>query len=213
MAGKLISRCENILFSIYMPPLESVREEVATLMAAFRAGDSAAGARLIELFYPELKRLAARHLMGERKEHSWQPTLLVNELYLELVRIKALPPQEGERHNEKAAFFALAGQIMRRLLIHHARLLASKAQKVPLWDEMNAAGGTTLVEVEDILTRLGAIKPAIRTVVEMKVFEGLTAEEIALHLGCAAVTVNRYWQFARHWLRKEWSGPEALEVR
>jgi RNA polymerase sigma factor (TIGR02999 family) len=192
-----------------MPPLELVREEVATLMAAFRAGDSAAGARLIELFYPELKRLAARHLMGERKEHSWQPTLLVNELYLELVRIKALPPQAGERHNEKAAFFALAGQIMRRLLIHHARPLASKAQKVPLWDEMDA-GEASLVEVEDILTRLGAIKPAIRTVVEMKVFEGLTADEIALHLGCAAVTVNRYWQFARHWLRKEWTGAEAF---
>jgi RNA polymerase sigma-70 factor (ECF subfamily) len=192
-----------------MPPLELVREEVATLMAAFRAGDSAAGARLIELFYPELKRLAARHLMGERKEHSWQPTLLVNELYLELVRIKALPPQAGERHNEKAAFFALAGQIMRRLLIHHARPLSSKAQKVPLWDEMDA-GEASLVEVEDILTRLGAIKPAIRTVVEMKVFDGLTAEEIALHLGCAAVTVNRYWQFARHWLRKEWTGAEAF---
>jgi RNA polymerase sigma factor (TIGR02999 family) len=206
MAGKLISRCENIFFSVYMPPLELVREEVATLMAAFRAGDSAAGARLIELFYPELKRLAARYLMGERKEHSWHPTLLVNELYLELVRIKALPPQQGERHNEKAAFFALAGQIMRRLLIHHARPLSSKAQKVPLWEEMNAGSDGSLVEVEDILTRLEAIKPAIRTVVEMKVFEGMTAEEIALQVGCAVVTVNRYWQFARHWLRKEWSG-------
>jgi RNA polymerase sigma factor (TIGR02999 family) len=194
------------LFSLHMPPLELVREEVATLMAAFRAGDSAAGARLIELFYPELKRLAARHLMGERKEHSWQPTLLVNELYLELVRIKALPPQEGERHNEKAAFFALAGQIMRRLLIHHARPLASKAQKVPLWEEMKTESDTSLVEVEHVLSRLGEIKPAIRTVVEMKVFEGMTAEEIALQLGCAVVTANRYWQFARHWLRKEWSG-------
>jgi RNA polymerase sigma factor (TIGR02999 family) len=192
-----------------MPPLELARDEIATLMAAFRGGDSAAGARLIELFYPELKRLAARQLMGERKEHSWQPTLLVNELYLELVRIKALPPKEGERHNEKAAFFALAGQIMRRLLIHHARPLANKAQKVPLWEEMKAGSDVSLVGVEDILTRLGTIKPAIRTVVEMKVFEGLTAEEIALQLGCAVVTVNRYWQFARHWMRKEWSGAEA----
>jgi RNA polymerase sigma-70 factor (ECF subfamily) len=191
-------------FSALKMDLELAREEVATLMAAFRGGDSAAGARLIELFYPELKRLAARHLMGERKEHSWQPTLLVNELYLELVRIKALPSHEGDRHNEKAAFFALAGQIMRRLLIHHARPLASKAQKVPLWDEVNVAGDESLVEVEDILSRLAAIKPAIRTVVEMKVFEGLTAEEIAPRLGCAVVTVNRYWQFARHWLRKEW---------
>ena len=101
---------------------------------------------------------------------------------------------------------------MRRLLIHHARPLSSRVQKVPLWDEMNAADSASLGEVEDILTRLGAIKPAIRTVVELKVFEGLTSEEIALQLGCAAVTVNRYWQFARHWLRKEWSGAEAFEI-
>jgi len=192
-----------------MPPVELVREEIATLMAAFRAGDSAAGARLIELFYPELKRLAARQLIGERSEHSWQPTLLVNELYLELVRIKALPPRELEAHNEKAAFFALAGQIMRRLLIHHARPLASKAQKIPLWDEMQAESESGVLEVEHVLTRLGEIKPAIRTVVEMKVFEGMTAEEIAGQLGCAVVTVNRYWQFARHWLRKEWTGAAA----
>lgn len=196
-----------------MPPLELAREEIATLMTAFRGGDSAAGARLIELFYPELKRLAARHLMGERKEHSWQPTLLVNELYLELVRIKALPPKDWERHNEKAAFFALAGQIMRRLLIHHARPLASKAQKVPLWNEMEAESEGSVLEVEHILARLSEIKPAIRTVVEMKVFEGMTAEEIALQLGCAVVTVNRYWQFARHWLRKEWSGDELPHVQ
>jgi RNA polymerase sigma factor (TIGR02999 family) len=186
-----------------MPPLELAREEIASLMAAFRAGESAAGARLIELFYPELKRLAARHLMGERREHSWQPTLLVNELYLQLVRMKALPPQDRELQNEKAAFFALAGQIMRRLLIHHARPLASKAQKVPLWDEMKAEGDTSVLEVEHVLRRLGEIKPAVRTVVELKVFEGMTAEEIAAQLGCAVVTVNRYWQFARHWLRKE----------
>jgi RNA polymerase sigma factor (TIGR02999 family) len=189
--------------------LELAREEIATLMAAFRAGDSAAGARLIELFYPELKRIAARHMIGERKEHSWQPTLLVNELYLELVRIKALPPRDREVHNDKAAFFALAGQIMRRLLIHHARPLASQAQKIPLWDEMEAESEATVRDVEQVLTRLGEIKPAIRTVVELKVFEGMTAEEIAAQLGCAIVTVNRYWQFARHWLRKEWTGAAA----
>ena len=64
-------------------------------MNAFRGGDSDAGSRLIELFYPELKRLAARHLMKERQGHSWQPTLLVNELYLELTKIKALRPSES----------------------------------------------------------------------------------------------------------------------
>jgi RNA polymerase sigma factor (TIGR02999 family) len=177
---------------------------IATLMAAFREGDSSAAARLMELFYPELKRLAASHLKGERKAYSWQPTLLVNELYLELIKIKALHPALEDAQREKAAFFALAGQIMKRLLIQHARPLSSKAQKVPLWDGAAFEAETSIVEVENLLSRLAAIKPEIRTIVEMKVFEGLTAEEIATRLGCSAVTINRYWQFARHWLRKEW---------
>src|SRR5262252_449446 len=132
-------------------PLDSARGEVEGLMAAFRAGDTRAGGQLIELFYPELKRLAARHLRGERKEHSWQPTLLVNELYLELIKIKALHPKSEDRQNEKAAFVALAGQIMKRLLIQHARPLSSKAQKVPVWEGLCLEGDGGIVEVEDLL--------------------------------------------------------------
>lgn len=173
-------------------------------MAAFRNGDSDAGARLMDLFYPELKRLAAGQLRRERQGHSWQPTLLVNELYLELVKIKALRPAETEHPDDKAAFLALAGQIMKRLLIHHARPLAYKAQKVPVWEELLSGADTSLIEVEELLSRLAAIKPVIRTVVELKVFEGRTAEEIAEQLGCAPVTVNRYWQFARQWMKTEW---------
>lgn len=182
--------------------LETAQQEVVALMTAFRAGDSAASGRLIEIFYPELKRLATRQMLGERKEHSWQPTLLVNELYLELVRIKALPSRQEDSHNERAAFFALAGRIMHRLLVGHARLSSSRTQKMPL-EDIFAESDSSLVEVEQLLSRLGSIKPVIRTVVEMKVFEGLTAEEIAPRIGCAVVTVNRYWQFARQWLRRE----------
>ncbi len=177
---------------------------ISPLMAALRGGDRQAGARLIELFYPELRRLAANRMKGERKDHSWQPTLLVNELYLELIKMRALEPQETDRQDQKAAFFALAGQVMKRLLIHHARPLSSKAQKVPLWEELCLDADTSIVEMEHLLARLETIKPILRTVVEMKVFEGRTAEEIADQLGCATVTVNRYWQFARHWLKSEW---------
>ena len=182
----------------------SAKNTIASLMAAFRRGDGDAGARLMDLFYPELKRLAAGHLRGEREGHSWQPTLLVNELYLELVKIKALGPEKSEHPDDKAAFLALAGQIMKRLLIHHARPLRYKAQKIPIWEELLSETDTSLIEVEDLLSRLAAIKPVIRTVVELKVFEGRTAEEIAEQLGCATVTVNRYWQFARHWMKTEW---------
>jgi RNA polymerase sigma factor (TIGR02999 family) len=173
-------------------------------MAAFRAGDNRAGGQLMERFYPELKRLATGQMHGERPEHSWQPTLLVNELYLELIKIKALPSKDRDLNNEKAAFFALAGQIMKRLLIHHSRPISSKARKVPLWDGARIDGESGILEVEDLLARLAAIKPAIRSVVEMKVFEGLTAEEIAPRLECSAVTVHRYWQFARRWLQAQW---------
>jgi RNA polymerase sigma factor (TIGR02999 family) len=183
--------------------LQSQAETISGLVASFREGDSGAAARLMELFYPELKRLAAQQLQGERAGHSWQPTLLVNELYLQLIKIKALPAEPG-RQADKAAFFALSGRIMKRLLIHHARPLSSKAQKVPLWEEVSSESDESLVEVESLLSRLEAIKPIVRTVVEMKVFEGMTAEEIAAKLGCSTVTVNRHWQFARHWMRNEW---------
>ncbi len=160
----------------------SPHNSMVSLMASFQRGDQDAGARLIALFYPELKRLAANHLRGERPGHSWQPTLLVNELYLELVKFKALRPADVENPDEKAAFFSLAGTIMKRLLIHHSRPLSYKAQKVPVWEELLTGENESLIEVEDVLSRLSAIKPAIRTVVELKVFEGRTAEEIASSL-------------------------------
>lgn len=193
--------------------LDKGPDEITGLMAAFRAGNHQAGGQLMERFYPELKRLAAGHLHGERPEHSWQPTLLVNELYLELIKIKALPLRDQDRNNEKAAFFALAGQIMKRLLIHHSRPISSKARKIPLWEGAIIDGESSILEVEDLLARLAAIKPGIRSVVEMKVFEGLTAEEIAPRLECSVVTVHRYWQFARRWLQTQWEDSAAVRAR
>lgn len=170
-------------------------------MTAFRAGDSQAGATLTEMFYPELKRLAARHLSREHAAQSWQPTLLVNELYLELAKIKALKNSERTYDDDKAAFFALAGHLMRRLLIHHARPLEKRVLKVPLWEELRGNPEANLAEIENLLCSLQTMDPILRTVVELKVFEGMTAEEIAGRLGCSAVTVNRHWQFARRWLQ------------
>jgi RNA polymerase sigma factor (TIGR02999 family) len=176
------------------------RDHVSELMQAFRGGDREAGAKLTELFYPELKRMAARHLMRERPGHSWQPTLLVNELYLELSKIKALRSGDKEYNDDKAAFFALAGHLMRRLLIHHARPLSHKAIKVPVWEDMQAEPEQNLTEIDSLLAQLEAINPAARTVLEFKVFEGCTAEEIAKRMGCAPVTVHRHWKFAKRWL-------------
>jgi RNA polymerase sigma factor (TIGR02999 family) len=183
--------------------LRSGLDAISALMEDFRGGDKRAAAHLVELLYPELKRMAQNRMRQEWKGHSWQPTLLVNELYLEILKIKGLPPQQHASENDKAAFLALAGHVMKRLLIHHARPLSSKAQKVPLDIHLAIPADTAIPEIEDLLCRLGQVKPEMRTVVEMKVFHGLTADEIAAQLGCATVTVNRHWQFARHWLRKE----------
>jgi ECF sigma factor len=103
--------------------------EIRSLMSRFRSGDRAAADALVGHFYPELRRLAAARMQREREEHTWTPTVLVNELYLELVKIKALPAAE-EDASERDAFLKLAGHIMRRLLIHHARPLYRRAQKV-----------------------------------------------------------------------------------
>ncbi len=188
-----------------------VSESARQLMERFRQGDESAGAQLIELFYPDLKRMAASRMQRERQNHTWQPTVLISELYLALRKIKAMQQREGESSNDPAAFLALADTIMMRLLIRHARASSSKAIKVDLDDELLGARLDDRFSVEQMLDRLSRVKPVLRTVVEMKVFGGQTAEEIAAELGYAPVTIHRYWQLASKWLRHEMNSlkPEA----
>jgi RNA polymerase sigma factor (TIGR02999 family) len=190
-------------------PASDVANTIAGFMAAFRKGDQAAAGKLVEALYPELRRLAAVKMKGERNEHTWQPTALVNELYLELVKIKALKPPTHANAEERAAFFGLAGHLMKRLLIHHARPLYRRMEKVEIGNDLGEKRSGALDEVEQALSRLAAIDPRLRTVVEMKVFEGLTGDEIAHQIGCAPATVARYWSFARRWLREELAGAES----
>jgi len=174
-------------------------------MGSFRGGDRQAGSELVELCYRELRRMAGAKMVRERQEHTWQPTALVHELYLELVKARNLARPVGEsEENERAAFFALAGHMMRRLLIHHARPLYRRVERVAVSD---TPGGDphAMHEVEDALAGLAAVDPKLRTVVEMKVLEGLTVDEIAARLECSPRSVANYWNVARQWLRKEWA--------
>ena len=99
-------------------------------MAELRGGSPEAAGKLVEYFYPELRRLASVRMLGERSNHTWQPTVLVNELYLELTRIKALPPSSRrEDQEERDAFFGLAAFLMKRLLVHHSRPLPKRVTK------------------------------------------------------------------------------------
>jgi RNA polymerase sigma factor (TIGR02999 family) len=182
----------------------------ARLMAAFRNGDKSAANQLVESLYPELRRLATSKMKGERAGHTWQPTLLVNELYLAMVKIKALGGAGGGcDEQEKAAFLGLAGHLMKRLLIDHSRPLYRRVEKIEFLDgtTMASSGEENLHTIESALSRLAALDPKFRTVVEMRVFEGLTGDEIAQQLGCSPRTVANYWTFAKRWLEKELAGP------
>ena len=172
-------------------------------MRAFRQGEREAGGALADAFYRELRGLAAAKMKGERAAHSWQPTDLVHELYLQLMKVRGLRPAGPE--GDQAAFIGLAGFLMKRLLIHHARPLSQRIEKLELFEEAcSDTHAQSRQDVEDALSRLAAIDPRLRTVVELKVFEGLTGEEIARRLGCSRGTVSNCWRFAQRWLQHEW---------
>ena len=186
-------------------------ETVARLMASFRGGDHEAAGRLVELFYPELRRIAVARMRSERLDHTLQPTAVVHQLYFELVKVKALRPADSDGADEKAAFLGLASYLMKQLLIHHARPLSKRSEKVELLDLPGPPSSEhSLIEIDDALNRLAAINPALRRVVELRVFEGLTREEIALELGCGTATVARHWSFARNWLEQAFTGTAGL---
>lgn len=183
-------------------------DTVASLMASFRTGDQTAAGRLVEIFYPELRRIAVARMRAERPGHTLQPTALVHQLYLELVKVKALRSTSSGGADEKKAFLGLAAYLMKRLLIHHARPLSKRAQKIDLPDFPTPESGTedALIEIDGTLNRLAAINPALRRVVELRVFEGLTRDEIAREIGCGTATVARHWTFARNWLEDAFIG-------
>jgi RNA polymerase sigma factor (TIGR02999 family) len=186
------------------------KDTLGALLDDFQVGRKDAVDSLFTALYPELRRMAALQMQREAKTHSWQPTLLVNELYLELIKNKAL--DQGFDDSRRAAFFGLAGFLMKRLLILHSRPLRNRVQTVEVTAiELTLQSPVTpesLQAVETLLDRLGTIDPRIRSVVEFRVFEGKTHEEIAVELGCSVRTVGGCWSFARRWLEQE-LGPEA----
>ena len=180
--------------------------QIRSLMSRFRSGDPDAAGALVAHLYPELRRIASTKMRAESPDHTWTPTVLVNELYLELVKIRALRAA-GEDASERKAFLGLAGHIMRRLLIHHARPLYRQARKAGGGELERSTdpvcpGPEPLAQVEDLLEKLGTIDPKLRAVVELRVFEGKTADETADAMGCSVRTVYKHWQFATHWHSK-----------
>ena len=179
--------------------------DVTVLLRAWSGGDPAALDQLTSIVYDELHRLARRYLRGERRDHSLQTTALVNEAYLRLVDRTRMEWQD------RAHFFAVSAQAMRRILVDHARRRNVKRgrglRRVSL-DEATMIGGeraTDLAALDDALTLLAERDPRKAQVVEMRFFGGLSVEESAEVLGVSPVTVMRDWRAARAWLYRELS--------
>jgi RNA polymerase sigma factor (TIGR02999 family) len=183
---------------------EGISVNVSSLMARFRTGDREAADQLFSLLYPELRRLAAIKINHEVNQHSWQPSLLVNELYLHLVKSKSLPAPEGSGRSERNHFLNFAAHVMRHLLIDHSRLLSHRITKIDIskFDAAEDDPQVSLQHVDNLLERLAAIDPRLRSVAEMRVFEGLTVDEISVRLNMAPRTVTRSWAFCKQWLRE-----------
>jgi RNA polymerase sigma-70 factor (ECF subfamily) len=180
--------------------------EVSGLLRAWGDGDRAALDRLTPIVYEELRRLASYYMRGERPGHSLQATALVNEAYMRLVDYKGLQWQN------RAHFFAVSAQLMRRILVDHARRHNLKrgggVQHVSL-DETAIVGGDRapdLVALDDALDAMARLDPRKVRVVEMRFFGGLSVEETAEVLKVSPVTVMRDWSTAKAWLYRELTG-------
>jgi RNA polymerase sigma-70 factor (ECF subfamily) len=182
--------------------------EVTQLLEAWRGGDAGAGERLLPIVYAELHRRAAAAMRREDPGHTLQPTALVHEAYIRLV------DQRRGAWQNRSQFFGLAAQMMRRVLIDHAREhLAAKrgggAKQVTLSGVETPADSDDAIEVlalHEALEKLGALDERQAKIVELRYFGGLSVEEAAEALEISPATVKREWATARAWLKRELAG-------
>ena len=178
--------------------------EITQLLIRWRDGDRSALDELMPAVYDELRRMADRYMRGERKGHTLQTSALVNEAYLRLAG------HDQMQWQNRAHFFAIAAQAMRRILVDHARRRGNQkrggdVQKVNL-DE--AAAVTTerdaeIIALDEALVELAKVDPRKARMVELRYFGGLSVEETAQVLGVGHATVMRDWGMARAWLLRE----------
>ena len=180
--------------------------QVSQLLQAWTDGDRGVLDRLTPIVYDELHRLARHYMRGERSGHSLQTTALVNEAYMRLVDYK------GMQWQNRAHFFAVSAQVMRRILVDHARRRNLKrgggVPHVALEDTAIVGGdrGADLIALDDAMKELAKLDGRKMQVVEMRFFGGLSVEETAEVLKVSTVTVMRDWRTAKAWLYRELGG-------
>jgi RNA polymerase sigma-70 factor, ECF subfamily len=185
---------------------------VSALLRAWREGDQSALERLAPIVYDELHRLARRYMNRERSGHSLQTTALVNEAYMRLVDYRRMQWQN------RAHFFAVAAQLMRRILVEHGRRHNLKRggglAHVSLEEALVVGGDedADLAALDDAMKALERVDPRKVQVVEMRFFGGLSVEETAEVLKVSPVTVKRDWRAAKAWLYRELTG-ETIDGR
>lgn len=175
-------------------------QSVTSLLRAWSAGDPEAERQLVPLVYGELRRRAGAYLRRERPGHTLQPTALVHEAWLRLAG-------QDVNWQNRSQFFGMASQLMRRILVDHARRRRAARRgggglQVPLEEAMGVTGGdpVDLVRLDEALTELAELDPRQGRIVELRFFGGLTTEETAGLLGVSPATIKRDWTVAKAWL-------------
>jgi RNA polymerase sigma factor (TIGR02999 family) len=180
-------------------------EGVTELLIDWGKGDQAALEKLMPLVYNELRRLASNYLRRERASHTLQPTALVNEAYLKLI------DQRNAQWQNRAHFFGISAQLMRRILVDHARQHqavkrgGSNQQRLSITsaEEIAQQPAVDLLALNEALDELTSMDPQQAKIVELKFFGGLSIDETAEVLGISHATVERDWKMARAWLRRQ----------
>lgn len=180
------------------------QEDLTGLLNRMHGGDPEAGEQAASLVYDELHRLASREMRRERPGHTLQTTALIHEAYLKLVGPQSLQVQN------RAHFFAIASQQMRRILVDHARATGAQrrgagaihidAEGIPISEVDRGAG---LLALDDALRDLEHLDSRAAQVVELRYFGGYTDKEVAEALGVSLATIRRDWEFARSWLYEQ----------
>jgi RNA polymerase sigma factor (TIGR02999 family) len=179
-------------------------QPVTTLLHEFASGDKTALDRLVPLIYPELRRLARSYMRNERPGHTLQPTALVHEAYARLVK------QEQPDYRSRAHFMGVAAQVMRQILIDHARTRNADKRgggeenlSLELANAVSVGRTATIIAIDDALGQLARTDPLKARLIEMRFFGGMTAEESAEALGLAVTEVRRHLRVGQAWLQRE----------
>ncbi len=178
---------------------------VTELLSRWSAGDESARDALVPIVYQELRRVAQRCLIGQRSDHTLQPTALVHEAYLRLVRADSFDWQN------RVHFFAVAATMMRQILVDHARRRAAKKRGGSLTMVLDEAMVTAanpaldLIALDGAMQRLSVLDPRQCQIVELRFFGGLSIEETAQAVKISAATAKREWATARLWLHQAMS--------